>query len=393
MISLDLAPNEDHQDALKSLTILLQPWRWVKGQYTGRVKIKLKRFFPKHDVFLYLSARGALYKALQGLRLNPGDEVVVIGFTCTAVVLPLTELKLRPIFVDMETESYSLDLTDLQKKLTPQTKVIILQHTYGLTPIYREQILKRAKSLKVQVIEDLAHGFDHRMFMKDTHETIKLLSFGRSKAISSVFGGAILTNDRKLQENLKQFDKRLTTPRTSFIARCLLYKPLSLVIKSTYDFAKFGKALHWFLNAFYVIPRELTEREKQGHFAPRMAGLYPNAFAFLLNSQLKNFESVQELRRKNVAAYNDAFHSTQQIESLSRYPVLVTKRTELMRDLRKRQIYLSRWYHTLVSPENTCPVAESVKDAIINLPTQVSDKDRDKVMKMVELHIFNQQIS
>lgn len=392
MISLDLAPNEDHQDALKSLTILLQPWRWVKGQYTGRVKTKLKRFFPEHDVFLYLSARGALYKALQGLKLNSSDEVAVIGFTCTAVILPLTELKLRPIFIDMETESFSLDLTDLQKKLTPQTKVIILQHTYGISPKHRDAILKLAKSAKIHVIEDLAHGFDHRMFMKDKNDSIKLLSFGRSKAISSVFGGAVLTKDRRLQENLKQFDKRLTTPRTSFIARCLLYKPLSLVIKSTYDIARLGKALHWFLNAFYVIPRELTEREKQGQFAPRMAGLYPNAFAFLLNSQLKNFESMQELRRKNVAAYNDAFHSTQHDESLSRYPVLVTKRSELMRDLRKRQIYLSRWYHTLVSPENACPVAESVKDQIINLPTQVNSKDRDNVMKLVELHIFNQQI-
>ena len=170
MISLDLAPNEDHQDALKSLTILIQPWRWVKGQYTGRVKTKLKRFFPEHDVFLYLSARGALYKALQGLKLNAGDEVAVIGFTCTAVILPLTELKLQPIYVDMETESYSLDLADLQKKLTPQTKVIILQHTYGITPKHREEILKLAKTSKIHVIEDLAHGFDHRMFMQDRNE-------------------------------------------------------------------------------------------------------------------------------------------------------------------------------------------------------------------------------
>ena len=121
MISLDLAPNEGHQDGLKSLTMIIQPWRWIKGQYTGRVKTKLKRFFPEHDIFLYLSARGALYKTLQGLKLNPGDEVMVIGFTCTAVILPLTELKLTPIFVDVETESFSLDLTDLREKITSKT--------------------------------------------------------------------------------------------------------------------------------------------------------------------------------------------------------------------------------------------------------------------------------
>ena len=392
MISLDLAPNEGHQDGLKSLTMIIQPWRWIKGQYTGRVKTKLKRFFPEHDIFLYLSARGALYKTLQGLKLNPGDEVMVIGFTCTAVILPLTELKLTPIFVDVETESFSLDLTDLREKITSKTKVIILQHTYGITPANRDEVLRLSKASKIQVIEDLAHGFDNHMFMKDKNDSIKLLSFGRSKAISSVFGGAILTKDKRLQEILKQYDKRLTTPRTSFIARCLLYKPLSLVVKSTYDFAKFGKVLHWFLSAFYVIPKELTEREKHGQFNPQMAGLFPNAFAFLLNSQLKNFELLQDLRMKNVAAYNEAFHSIQKDESLSRYPVLVTKREELMRDLRKQQIYLSRWYHALVSPEGSCPVANSIKDSIINLPTQVNAKDRDRVMKQVELHIFNQQV-
>ncbi|QQR64113.1 hypothetical protein IPH70_01085 [Candidatus Roizmanbacteria bacterium] len=53
---------------------------------------------------------------------------------------------------------------------------------------------------------------------------------------------------------------------------------------------------------------------------------------------------------------------------------------------------MSRWYHTLVSPEGSCPVANSIKDSIINLPTQVNAKDRDRVMKQVELHIFNQQV-
>ncbi len=127
MISLDLAPNEGYQDALKSLTILIQPWSWIKGQYSVRVKSRLKRFFPDHDVFLYLSARGALYKVFQGLKLKEEEEVAIVGFTCEAVVLPLTELKLIPVFIDGEKESYSLDFADLKKKLSSKTKAIVLQ--------------------------------------------------------------------------------------------------------------------------------------------------------------------------------------------------------------------------------------------------------------------------
>ena len=122
-----------------------------------------------------------------------------------------------------------------------------------------------------------------------------------------------------------------------------------------------------------------------------MAGLFPNAFAFLLMAQLKNFDALQDLRKKNVGEYNDAFHSTHHDLPLSRYPVLVPKRDELMLVLKKKQIYLGRWYHKLVSPVGMCPVADSIKDQIINLPTHVSAKDRSAIMKQVELHAFNHQ--
>jgi len=391
MISLDLAPNEGYQDALKSITILLQPWRWIKGQQSARVKTRLKRFFPEHDVFLYLSARGALYKVFQGLNLKEGDEVAVIGFTCEAVVLPLTELKLIPLYIDAEKESYSLDFSDLKRKMSTKTKAIVLQHTFGITPEHREQVIILAKIAKIPVIEDLAHGFDHAMFAKNSDDTIKLLSFGRSKAMSSVFGGAILTKDKKLQETLKLYDKRLVTPRTSFVARCLLYKPLSVLIKSTYDLAQIGKVLHWLSEALHILPRELSVGEKAGRFNLQMAGLFPNAFAFLLLAQLKNFETLQELRRKNVAEYNDVFHSTPSDQPLSRYPVLVPKRDELIAKLRKQRIYVGSWYKKLVSDEGICPVADSIKDQIINLPTHVCAKDRAMVMKQVELHAFHNQ--
>jgi len=391
MISLDLAPNEGYQDALKSITILLQPWRWIKGKQSGKVRTKLKRFFPEHEAFLYLSARGALYKVFQGLKLKEGDEVAVVGFTCEAVVLPLTELKLVPLYIDAEKNSYSLDFSDLKSKMSKKTKAVVLQHTYGITPDQREEIVVLAKAANVPVIEDLAHGFDHIMFAKNSDDTIKLLSFGRSKAMSSVFGGAILTKDKKLQETLKLYDKRLITPRTSFVARCLLYKPLSMLIKVTYDLAQIGKVIHWLSEALHILPKELTVGEKAGQFNPQMAGLFPNAFSFLLLNQLKNFESIQELRKKNVSEYNDAFHSTTSNQPLSRYPVLVPKRDELIAKLRKQKIYLGSWYKKLVSEEGICPVADSIKDQIINLPTHVCAKDRAMLMKKVELHAFHNQ--
>lgn len=390
MISLDLAPNENAHDAAVSLSILIQPWQWMKGKYSVLAKTKLKRFFPGHEPFLFLSARGALYKALQALQLKEGSEVLILGFTCEAVVIPVTVLGLKPVFVDMEDESYSADFESVKQCLGAQTKVVILQHTYGITPRYREEILTLAHAKKITVIEDLAHGFDPEVFMHDDSSSIKLLSFGRSKAISSVFGGAILSKDGKLQSKLKNIEKRLLRPQPGFIVRCLLYKPVSVVIRATYDLAHLGRGIHWLLNSVRFFPRELTEREKRGVFDERMAGMYPNAFAILLNEQLKRFEVVTAQRTQVVEQYNDVFHSVERIQPMCRYPVLIEDRDSLMKVMRAKKIYLSRWYHRLQSPDGQCPTAERVAAKIVNLPTtNISAKDQHHVLKLVELHMFH----
>ncbi len=390
MISLDLAPNENAHDAMVALSILVQPWRWIKGKYSVLAKTKLKRFFPGHEPYLFLSARGALYKTLQALQLKEGTEVLVLGFTCEAVVIPITALGLKPIFIDMEDETYSAEFRSVKERLGTQTKVIILQHTFGITPRYREEVLTLAHAKKIAVIEDLAHGFDPEVFAGDDAASIKLLSFGRSKAISSVFGGATLTRDVKLQERLKNIEKRLLRPQTGFVFRCLLYKPVNVFIRASYNTAKLGRALHWLLNSIRFFPKELTEREKRGTFDDKMAALFPNAFAILLNEQLKQFESVTEQRKRVVEEYNDVFHSVERVQPLCRYPVLVHERDSLMASTKAQHIYLSRWYHTVQSPEGQCPVAERVAAEIINLPTtSISPENLKKVLKMVELHTFH----
>ncbi len=390
MISLDLAPNENAHDAMVALSILVQPWRWMKGKYSVLAKTKLKRFFPGHEPYFFLSARGALYKALQALQLKDGSEVLVLGFTCEAVVIPITALGLKPVFVDIEDETYSAEFKSVKERLSNQTKAIILQHTFGITPRYREEVLTLAHAKKIAVIEDLAHGFDPEVFSADDSTSMKLLSFGRSKAISSVFGGALLTNDTKLQERLKNIEKRLLRPQTGFVLRCLLYKPVSVFIRSTYNTAKIGRGVHWILNSIRFFPKELTEREKRGIFDEKMAAAYPNAFAILLNEQLKQFESVSAKRTQVVAQYNDVFHSVEVVQPLCRYPVLVQERETLMRSTRSKQIFLSRWYHTLQSPEGECPIAQRVANEIVNLPTTaVSEHDLQTVLKQVELHIFH----
>lgn len=398
MISTDFAPNETLKDALASFKILIQPWFFKRGKSLFRVKQRLKKFFPNQDVFLFLTARAGLYRLLQALELEKSSKVLVQGFTCEAVILPILELGLKPVFVDIEETTYSFDIDSLQEKIDKKTKVLILQHTFGLTPIYRKKVFDLAKKHDIIVIEDLAHGFDSALF--DESQTMRqyphcalLLSFGRSKAISSVFGGAVVTRSKKLADRLKEAEKTLVYPTFLFILQCLIYKPLSVLIKASYDML-FGKVLHGFLESLSVLPKEISTKEKGGNFDPMFLKAYPNALAYLLQRQFKRFDQIQQHRLSISKIYIRHFlknASPLVLQPYLRFPVLCENRDRLLGDLKKHQIFLGTWYE-VISPRGvplsklgyrrgSCPNAERIAAKIVNLPTQVSEKQAKMLIK------------
>jgi len=145
LISTDYSINESREDALKSFRLMLTPWVWCKGKHTQKVKIKFCNFFPKHYMQLFFSGRSALYNALISLKLKKGEGVAVTGFTCEAVILPIMQNGLNPVYVDIEKNTFSMDIEDLKIKLNSKTRVIILQHSFGLIPRYRDEIIQLAR--------------------------------------------------------------------------------------------------------------------------------------------------------------------------------------------------------------------------------------------------------
>ena len=117
MISTDFAPNESWDDAWESIKLLFQPWRWKKGQETELVKKEIlsKLLITNHQlrINLFLSGRSALYFLLKSLNLPKNSEVIVQAFTCEAVVLPILANNLKPVYVDIEKKTYSMDYNSL----------------------------------------------------------------------------------------------------------------------------------------------------------------------------------------------------------------------------------------------------------------------------------------
>ncbi len=416
MISTDFAPNESWDDAWLSFKLLFQPWRWKSGKELIAVKTQIVKLFNVTSyilhVSLFLTGRSALYTLLKSLNLPKNSAVIVQAFTCEAVVLPIIANNLKPIYVDIESETYSMDVHKIANKLTAKSKVLILQHTFGFTPQYRNAILELAKKRGLTIIEDLAHGFDPQILKSNNlkSKVYYLLSFGRSKSISSVFGGAIISSNNLI---IKQSNK-LSYPSYWFIFRYLLYKPLTMFIKSTYDLY-IGKLIHKIAILSGLLIPEITAKEKEGEYDTLLEKGYPNGLAALLSHQLKKFEQINKnrpiinaiyIRRFNEVSSRTCFGISEQMlnpasqrgkqvqhdkSALIRFPLLITNRDDVLVKLRKQNIYLGKWYDQVVAPRDldlkrvgyksgSCPKAEEICKNIINLPTNISEEEARKII-------------
>ncbi len=388
MISADFAPNESIKDAAAGLWMSVRFLQWRKGEYTAKVKARLKRMFPNHVPFLYFTGRAALYKLLQTYPfIKPGDEILVLGFTCEAVVLPIRALGFTPVFVDMDRETYSMDPRSATAKISPRTRAIIIQHTFGITPL-RDELIALAKRHDLLIIEDLAHGFDRSLFAKDKANTVKLLSFGRSKSVSAVFGGALMIPDTrahaKLIRRINDSQKSLPYPSAFQTWQLLSYKSLAYIIKKTYSLGNFGKALHAVLRGLKFIPNELSQKERSGTFDDSVVKAFPNAFAYLLIKQFKESDRVYQNRLQACYLYNSFFKvPNTKYAHLTRYPLLVTNRDDVVKALKKKQIYVGKWYHNPQSQPGECPVTDEICSLIINLPTNITEQDAKTVAKAI----------
>ncbi len=393
MIFTDFAPNETVEDAKAGLTMLLRPWKWRNGEYTARAKRRIKHlFFPtKASISLFLTGRAALYTLLKTLELPHGTFVLVPAFTCEAVILPILAVGHTPIYVDINKEDFSFQMEDLKKKYSDRCKILLLQHTFGITPMHRDEIINFAKEKNIIVIEDVAHGFQPQLFKKNISSFV-LLSFGRSKSFSSVMGGAIVTTNSTIGKKIAENERLLNHPSWTVLLRIALYKPLTYAIRATYDIY-FGKILHIVARNLGLIGNEISQKEKNGTFDSSFVATYPNIAAFLLLIQLRTFNDVSN-KRNIIAKFFTTKLQSYATLPINRFPYLSTSRAQLLETARKRNILLGNWYTQPVAPppiklenvkyiKGSCPKAESICDQIVNLPLRISRAQAHQIIKCI----------
>ena len=152
----------------------------------------------------------ALQIAMMALDLQPGDEVITPSYTYIATTEVVALLRLKPVFVDVEKDTFCIDPKAVEAAITPKTKAIVPVHLYGQTA-NMEEIMRIAHKHSLYVIEDNAQAIGADYTFSDgsvkkagTIGTIGATSFYPSKNLGAYGdGGAIFTNDDALAEKLK----------------------------------------------------------------------------------------------------------------------------------------------------------------------------------------------
>lgn len=151
------------------------------------------------------SCTAAIHLALLAAGIRPGDEVIVPVFTFTASANPVLHVGAKPILVDIDPDTFNIDPTDLEKKITKKTKAIIPVH-YGGQPVNMSKIRSIARKHHLVIIEDAAHaaGTLYKNKMIGHNSDFACFSFHPIKNMSTGDGGMITTTSKRAADHLSQ---------------------------------------------------------------------------------------------------------------------------------------------------------------------------------------------
>jgi dTDP-4-amino-4,6-dideoxygalactose transaminase len=299
---------------------------------------------------------------------------------------------------------------DLEKKISPRSKAIMVQHTFGF-PAQMDKIMEISKKHNLILIEDCAHSLGAKFQDKlcGTLGDIAFFSFGRDKIISSVFGGFITTNNKELGRKIINFKEKLNYPSGFWIFQQLLHPILiNSLILPLYRFPTLGKFCLIFLQKIRILSKAVSSKEKKGKFSKSNSKKFPNALAILALNQFQKLERFNFHRREIAKIYEEnlkespalllPFSKNKEKKEIvfMKYSVLVQDSEKILKEFRKKRILLNDGWRKVpvVPPGNdikkmgyilgSCPKAEEVASKILNLPTHIN-LSKEKAKEIADL--------
>jgi len=396
-ITISLSPNVEADDVKLALKALLSSdRRWMDGA-SLKLEEEIRAYFHVSYATVFNSGRSALWAILKSLNLSSGDEILIQSFTCNAAVNPVLWNGLTPIYCDISEDTLNIDTQDLESKITPLSRAVIVQHTFGF-PADMEKITEICERKGLILIEDCAHslGATYHGRKVGTFGRVAYLSFSRDKIISSVYGGAVITKDEELGRRIKELGIEIGYPKNSWIRQQLLH-PIIMegLILPTYGII--GKYLLKIFQTTRILSKAVHFREKRGLRPDYFPYALPDDLAVLAFNQWRKLERFNRHRQEiadyyychiDGAKFSMPIRSVDIGQSYLRFTLKSPHAHEIIKKAWANNILIGDWYTNPVAPHDTkmelvkyrpgsCKVAEKMSLVTFNLPTHIGIGEKE----------------
>jgi len=355
-----MPPLDEFVDYLKE--IWDKKWLTNNGHYHQELEKALCEYLGVKYISLFSNGTLALVTALQALRIT--GEVITTPFSFVATTHSLWWNGIKPVFVDIEPNTYNIDPIKIESAITQKTTAIMPVHVYG-NPCNVASLKEIADTYGLKLIYDSAHAFNVEIDGNSIHNfgDLSVLSFHATKVYNTFEGGAIICHDEATKrriDNLKNF---------GFVDETTVVTP-GINAKMNEIQAAFG-----LLQLKYI--DELIERRK-------------DIYSYY-NKKLEHIEGITVLKLpENVKS------------CYSYYPILIDEnlfcktRDQIYNKLKENNIYSRRYFYPLISqfptykgldsaaPSNL-PVATRIASQVLCLPIypELNKEQIDEIIKII----------
>ncbi len=360
--------------------------------------------------FRYYRGRVGLYDILRQLGVGLGDEVVLQAFTCVAVPEAIMAVGATPVWADIAPNSVNVDPANLAARITPRTRAVIVQHTFGV-PAELDSILPLVQRHDLPLVEDCCHALasTFRQRILGTIGVAAFWSYEWGKPIVAGVGGEAVFNDLTLRAKAEAvFGKDFAPAPTmksgviaaQYLMHALLYSP---------------RRFWWVRSAFHALGRAGIAQSnynpvgpgvaKAADFGWRMCGFSQGR---LERARARAHASLPA-RVRQAERYATGLRPTsaQRVEIppgaeavYSRFPIFVPRKRELLASARSSNLEIAEWYATPVHPllgddlrhvhyaPGMCPRAEAAAESFVSLPLgdKVTPGFQDELIDLINRH-------
>ena len=180
-------------------------WISSEGPFIKEFEEKFADYVDRKFGIAVSNGSAALDIAVQALHLKEGDEVIMPAFTIISPAQSVVKAGATPVLVDNDPETWNMDTSQIESKITSKTKAIVVVHIYGL-PVDMDPVLAICKKYHLFLIEDAAemHGQTYKGKKCGSFGDISIFSFYPNKHITTGEGGMVVCNDPDLAERCKK---------------------------------------------------------------------------------------------------------------------------------------------------------------------------------------------